>query len=74
MYNQTNHVGCHRAMCGAGFMTPPHDLSCRKSQVELNAILSTGQKGLEVKRRSKTVHALLFYFVVVADKESLFNF
>ena len=30
MYNQTNHVGCHRAMCGAGFMTPPHDLSCRK--------------------------------------------
>ena len=74
MYNQTNHVGCRTAMCAAGFITLPHDLSCRKSYVKLNVILSTGQKALEVKRRSKTVHALLFYFVVVADKESLFNF
>ena len=44
----------------------------KASQIEFDTF--NWSKSLEVKGRSKTVHALLFYFVVVADKESLFNF
>ena len=44
----------------------------KASQIEFDTF--NWSKSLEVKGGSKTVHALLFYFVVVADKGSLFNF
>ena len=62
-------------MCGPRFMTLPHDFSCRKRSNWILCYFPLAKKKvLEVKRRSKAVNALLFYFVVVADKESLFNF
>ena len=49
-------------------------LAAEKGQIEYCDTFHWSKKVLEVKTRSKTVNALLFYFVVVADKESLFNF